>query len=131
MTDTPRTEAASLLRSEVRRVVTDAYYEARNAGETMETAADNAADAVMALAAFRPAAKPEAGLRMALARWIVDEGDGSMSVRPTGDMRYGYGVAKAEIRSILRDPSGEHATPDPTPEEAAAYAETAREESKP
>lgn len=36
-------------RAEVRRVITDAYYETRNEGGTMETAADRAADAVMDL----------------------------------------------------------------------------------
>lgn len=34
---------------DVRAAISDAYYDARNAGETMEQAADNAADAVMAL----------------------------------------------------------------------------------
>ena len=37
------------LRQEVRRVITNAYYDARNEGETMETAADRAADSVMAV----------------------------------------------------------------------------------
>ena len=34
-------------RSEIRRVITNAYYDCRNEGETMETAADRAADAVI------------------------------------------------------------------------------------
>ena len=41
---------AALDRGEVRRAITNAYYDARNEGETMEVAADRAADAVMALA---------------------------------------------------------------------------------
>lgn len=39
----------SFNRTEVRRVITNAYYDCRNEGETMETAADRAADAVMAI----------------------------------------------------------------------------------
>jgi hypothetical protein len=37
------------LRDEVRRVISDAYYNARNEGRTMEHAADSAADAVVAV----------------------------------------------------------------------------------
>jgi hypothetical protein len=37
------------VRDDVRKAITDAYYDARNAGDTMETAADAAADAVMVL----------------------------------------------------------------------------------
>lgn len=37
-------------RGEARRAITNAYYETRNGGGTMETAADRAADAVVALA---------------------------------------------------------------------------------
>lgn len=36
-------------REKIRAAITNAYYEARNSGGTMETAADAAADAVMAL----------------------------------------------------------------------------------
>lgn len=43
------------LRDEIRRVISNAYYHARNAGYTMEQAADNAADDVMQL--LRPKAK--------------------------------------------------------------------------
>jgi len=42
-------EQATPLRKEVRRVITNAYYDCRNEGETMETAADRAADSVMAV----------------------------------------------------------------------------------
>lgn len=45
MTDQSRPDEP--LRAEVRRNVTNAYYDARNKGETMETAADWAADRVM------------------------------------------------------------------------------------
>lgn len=38
-----------IARDEVRRVISDAYYDARNRRRTMEQAADAAADAVMAL----------------------------------------------------------------------------------
>lgn len=41
------------LRAEVRKAISDAYYEARNNGQTMETAADNAADAVTAILTAR------------------------------------------------------------------------------
>lgn len=41
------------LRAEVRKAISDAYYEARNDGQTMETAADNAADAVTAILTAR------------------------------------------------------------------------------
>lgn len=40
----------TLDRDLVRAKISDAYYDARNAGATMEAAADNAADAVMELA---------------------------------------------------------------------------------
>lgn len=36
-------------RDEIRKAITDAYYETRNAGGTMETAADSAAAAVVEL----------------------------------------------------------------------------------
>jgi hypothetical protein len=36
-------------RAQIRKAITDAYYDARNAGGTMETAADAATDAVLAL----------------------------------------------------------------------------------
>lgn len=36
-------------REAIRAVISDAFYDARNAGRTMEHAADSAADAVMAL----------------------------------------------------------------------------------
>ena len=41
------------LREEVRAKISDAYYDARNAGQTMETAADVAADAVLAVVKAR------------------------------------------------------------------------------
>lgn len=36
------------LRSDIRAAISNAYYDARNAGRTMEHAADDAADRVMA-----------------------------------------------------------------------------------
>ena len=53
---------AALDHGEVRRVITNAYYDARNEGETMEVAADRAADAVMALATT-PERCPRCGVR--------------------------------------------------------------------
>ena len=53
---------AALEHGEVRRVITNAYYDARNEGETMEVAADRAADAVMALATT-PERCPRCGVR--------------------------------------------------------------------
>lgn len=40
-------------RGEIRKVITDAYYEARNQGRTMEQAADEAADQVLILLAAK------------------------------------------------------------------------------
>lgn len=42
------TDLHATLRAAVRVAITNAYYDARDAGETMEVAADNAADAVIA-----------------------------------------------------------------------------------
>lgn len=61
------------LREQVRAKISDAYYDARNAGETMETAADNAADAVARL--FEQARREEreriAHAEAVAAVWIV------------------------------------------------------------
>ena len=61
MPDTTAPEqAADTLRSEVRAAISNAYYDARNAGRTMEHAADDAAARVMARLS-RPAEKVRPG----------------------------------------------------------------------
>ncbi len=70
-----------------------------------------------ALAATPPPLDPT---RRAIAQWLVQptrsyHGDEAGTV-------YGYDVAMAEVRSILRDPTGENTTGDPSPEEVEAAA---------
>lgn len=48
---TPEPEGARQLRGMVREAITNAYYDARNTGATMETAADTATESVMKITA--------------------------------------------------------------------------------
>lgn len=56
----------------IRKAITDAYYDARNEGETMEVAADNATRAVLATLDRDRSTPSDGGLREALDR-MVDE----------------------------------------------------------
>lgn len=63
-------------RDDIRKVITDAYYDARNAGGTMETAADRAADAVFALIEVDAARlRAVTSLRGELLAWHIGHGD--------------------------------------------------------
>lgn len=63
---------------EIRRAITNAYYDARNTGGTMETAADRATDAVVALIEADPAevkVRAATALRDELLSFNIGHGD--------------------------------------------------------
>lgn len=74
----------SATRDECRKAISDAYYEARNQGHTMEQAADNAADAVETILT----AAVDGALRTTAARIESDAANawgGSAAWLTTGD----------------------------------------------
>lgn len=84
-------------RSDIRAAISNAYYENRGKGQTMETAADAAADAVMALLAAQPGRSARDGVEVSVEEVIVELSNSLAAVAAERD-----GLVKALERALFQ-----------------------------